>query len=90
MTPLTADVHPAGRIDGSGKTLVIDHTTDNALMSFRFKNARVKMLAAEEDFEAAGHKFRAGAFIIPDANLNALRPSNISACLADKKQSALD
>ena len=36
-------------------------------MTFRFKHADVKMQAAEEDFEAAGHKFRAGAFIIPGA-----------------------
>ena len=44
-------------------------------MSFRFKNARVKMLAAEDDFELKGHKFRAGTFIIPSANMNALRAS---------------
>ncbi len=36
-------------------------------MTFRFKNADVKMLAAEDDFELDGHKFRAGAFIIPNA-----------------------
>ena len=30
---------------------MIDHTTDNALMAFRFKNPDVKMLAAEDDFE---------------------------------------
>jgi hypothetical protein len=75
MTLISSDVHPAGRIEGDGKTLIVDHTTDNALMTFRFKNARVKMLAAEDDFEAAGHKFRAGAFIIPDANMSVLRPS---------------
>ena len=28
----------------------------------------VKMLAAEDDFELNGHKFRAGAFMIPDAD----------------------
>jgi len=75
MTLLAADAHPAGTIDGSGGTLIIDHTTDNSLMSFRFKNRDVKMLAAEDDFSAAGHNFRAGAFIIPNADLNALRPS---------------
>ena len=31
------------------------------------------MLAAEDDFELGGHKFRAGTFIIPNANVNALR-----------------
>jgi len=75
MTLLTADAHPAGRIEGSGTTLIIDHTTDNALMGFRFKHRDVKMLAAEDDFTAAGHNFRAGAFLIPNADLNALRPA---------------
>ena len=75
MTPVGSDVRAPGRIEGTGDTLVIDHTTDNALMSFRFKNARMKMLAAEDDFEFRGHKFRAGAFIIPNANMNALRAS---------------
>ena len=44
-------------------------------MSFRFKNRSVKMLAAEDDFSSGGHNFRAGAFIIPNADLNVLRPS---------------
>ncbi len=70
MTMLSADAKPAGSIDGSGSTLVIDHTTDNALMAFRFKNAGVKMLAAEDDFTMNGHQFRAGAFIIPNADAN--------------------
>ena len=75
MTMISADVHPKGMIDGSGTTLIIDHNTDNALMGFRFKHIDTKMLAAEEDFSAAGHNFRAGAFIIPNADLNALRPA---------------
>ena len=44
--------------------IVVAHTTDNNLMKFRFAHAGVKMQAAEEDFEAAGRKFRAGAFIV--------------------------
>ena len=74
MTRIAGDVHPAGTIEGSGATLIIDHTTDNALMGFRFKHADLKMLAAEADFSADGHNFRAGAFLIPNADLNALRP----------------
>ena len=37
-------------------------------MAFRFRNKDVKMLAAEEDFDLNGHKLRAGAFIIPNAD----------------------
>jgi hypothetical protein len=54
--------------------LVVEHTTDNNLMKFRFANAAVKMQAAEEDFDLDGHKFRAGAFIIPNADRAALEP----------------
>ena len=75
MTLISSDVRPPARIDGNGEILIIEHTTDNALMSFRFKNARVKMLAAEDDFELQSHKFRAGTFIIPSANMTALRAS---------------
>jgi hypothetical protein len=68
MTLLTADARAAGGIEGSGKVLVVDHTTDNNLILFRYRHKDVRMLAAEDDFDAAGHHFRAGAFIIPDAN----------------------
>ena len=66
MTLLTADAKPTGGVSGNGGVVVIEHTTDNALMSFRYKNKDVKMLAAEDDFEVAGKKFRAGAFIVPE------------------------
>src|SRR3954452_20613938 len=41
MTMLTADVKAAGGIDGSGSTLVVEHTADNNLVSFRYKNPSV-------------------------------------------------
>jgi hypothetical protein len=75
MARLLADARPAGGIDGAGSVLVIDHTTDNSLVTFRFKHASVRMLAAEADFEAGGRKFRAGSFIIPNADRAALEPS---------------
>ena len=42
------------------RCVIVDHTTDNTLVTFRFKHADVTMEAAEEEFEAAGRKFRAG------------------------------
>src|SRR5262249_10174338 len=54
MTLLTADAKAPGGVEGSGSVLVVDHTGDNTIVSFRFKNKDVKMLAAEDDFEAAG------------------------------------
>ena len=72
-----------GRRPGEGRraasrapaaTLVVEHTADNNLVTFRFKNAGVKMLAAEEDFELNGRKFRAGAIIVPNADRATLEP----------------
>jgi hypothetical protein len=74
MTLLTMDAKAPGGVEGSGPVLVVEHTTDNNLMKFRFKNADVKMQAAEEDFEIGAHKFRAGAFIIPNADRGKLEP----------------
>ncbi len=75
MTLLVADARAAGGIEGSGSVLVVDHTSDNNLMAFRYKLADVRMKASEQDFDLAGRKFRAGAFIIPNADRNRLEPS---------------
>jgi hypothetical protein len=75
MTPMTGDAAVPGTITGTGDTLIIDHTTDNTLVTFRFTHASVPMFAAEEDFDLAGHKFTAGAFIVPKADRTALEPS---------------
>jgi Zinc carboxypeptidase len=74
MTLVTADAKAPGGIEGTGSVLVVDHTADNNIVTFRFKNKDVKMLAAEDDFELAGHKFRAGALIVPDADRAKLEP----------------
>ena len=74
MKKVTADVTAPGGIAGTGPVVVIDNTSDNALVSFRFKFANVKMQAAEDEFDAAGHHFVPGAFVIADANRAALDP----------------
>ncbi len=75
MTLLAADVRIPGAITGSGKVVIVDHNGDTTLAPFRFANKDVKMLAAEEPFEAGGQKFVAGAFIIPDADRAKLEAS---------------
>ena len=47
-------------------TIVIDHTTDNTLVTFRFANEDVKMSAAEQAFDLGGHHFAPGAFVIAE------------------------
>ncbi|MCC7181936.1 MAG: hypothetical protein IT177_26395, partial [Acidobacteria bacterium] len=75
MSMLTADAVAPGGVEGSGNTLIVDHTTDNNLMKFRFTHASVKMQAAEEDFEAGGRKFRAGAFLVSGSDRAAIEPT---------------
>jgi hypothetical protein len=74
MTMLTADAKAPGGVEGSGSTLVVEHTADNNLVRFRYQNRDLRMLAAEDDFELNGRKFRAGAFIVPDADRVKLDP----------------
>jgi hypothetical protein len=75
MTLLAADAKAPGAIEGTGPVIVVEHTTDNNLMAFRFRNADVKMLAAEEDFDLDGRTLRAGAFIIPNGDRAKLEAS---------------
>jgi len=57
-------VEASGAIDGQGKTFLIQHNTDNALATLRFRLASTPMEAAEEPFEADGVKYKAGTFIV--------------------------
>ncbi len=75
MSRVTAEVVAEGGVNGRGPYLVVDHTTDNNLMAFRFRHSDVAMQAAEEDFEMDGHAFRAGAFIIANADRGVLEPT---------------
>ncbi len=74
MTPVTADVRAPGGITGSGTTVIVAHTSDNNMVTLRFRFADVRMSAAEDAFEAGGQRFLAGSFIIPNANRGRLEP----------------
>lgn len=74
MTRLTTAARATGGISGTGRVVVVDHTTDNALVTMRFRLKEVQMLAAEADFTVAGRTFRAGSFIIPDADATLIGP----------------
>ncbi|MFZ9898547.1 MAG: M14 family zinc carboxypeptidase [Gemmatimonadaceae bacterium] len=74
MTRLTTPARAAGGITGSGPVIVVDHTADNALVTMRYRLKDVPMAAAEADFEAGGRRFRAGSFIIANANPTVVGP----------------
>ncbi len=74
-TLLTADAKAPGGIEGTGPVIIVDHTTDNNLVTFRFRHADVRMQAAQEEFETGGRKFRAGAFVIDGADRAKVEPT---------------
>src|SRR6266699_3817460 len=61
-------IDPPGGIEGQGKTLLIQHNTDNTLVTLRFRLPSVSMEAAEDSFAADGIRFKAGSFIIRNAD----------------------
>ena len=75
MALLTKDAVAPGGIEGTGPVVIVDHTTDNSLVTLRFKHAGIRMQAAEAEFEAGGRKFRPGAFIITNADRAVLDPT---------------
>ncbi|HYT75403.1 MAG TPA: M14 family zinc carboxypeptidase [Vicinamibacterales bacterium] len=75
MTLAAADFTVPGTITGTGPVLVVDHTTDNTLVTFRFQHAAVKMAAAEQAFDLDGHHFAPGAFVMANADRAAIEPS---------------
>jgi hypothetical protein len=64
MELIRGDVRSPGGITSSGSVYLINHNADNALVTLRYRLKDVEMDAAEEPFEAAGHKFNRGSFII--------------------------
>jgi hypothetical protein len=75
MTLVTKDLRVPGVISGTGATLIVEHTTDNPLVTFRFRHADVKMQAAEEAFEAGGRRFGAGTIIVSGGDREKLAAS---------------
>ncbi len=65
MTLITSDVKIRGKVEGSATVVyIINHNTDNTLMSLRYKLQDVKMQAAEDSFKIGEKQFNAGSFII--------------------------
>jgi hypothetical protein len=52
----------------------VQNNSDNNLAAFRFRFAKTKMSAAEDDFSVDGHAFSAGSFIIPNAHRAQIEP----------------
>ena len=67
MEPVTGRVMAPAEVTGArgAEAFVIDYAGEANLATFRFAHADLQIMAAEEAFEADGHAFHAGSFIIP-------------------------
>ena len=64
MDRVSGEVHAAAAVTGAGSVFLINHNADNALVTLRYRLTDATFDAAEEPFEAAGHKFNRGSFIV--------------------------
>lgn len=67
MERVSGDVRAPGGVTGTGSVLLVNHNTDTALMTLRYRFKDVPFEVAEEPFEAGGRKFNRGSFIIRNA-----------------------
>jgi hypothetical protein len=58
------ELKPAGGVAGEGTVFAIENHAEPALATLRFRLPEATMDAAEDGFEAGGHKFPRGSFLI--------------------------
>jgi Zinc carboxypeptidase len=68
MERVTGMVRSKGEVAGSGTIYLLNHTTDTALMTLRYRLKDSSFEAAEEPFEAGGQKFSRGSFIVKNVS----------------------
>ena len=64
VTLLHAPVEAPGGVEGTGEVFLINHNADSALITLRYRFPAASFDTAEEPFEAGGHKFNRGSFIV--------------------------
>ena len=64
MEAVAGEIRAPGGVVGSGTFFAIDHNADNALATLRYRLKDADFQIAEQPFDAAGHKFGRGSFIV--------------------------
>jgi hypothetical protein len=65
LTPVTADVHPTGRVSGSGPVYILKDTGQEALLAARYRLGRFRLEIAERPFRAGDAEYPPGSWILP-------------------------
>jgi len=68
MEAVSGEVRSAGSVEGAGAIFAVNHNADTALMTFCYRLRNAAIEAAEEPFEAAGHKFNRGSFLLKNVS----------------------
>ncbi len=63
VTLMETHIVTYGGVEGRGKWLILDNTTDDAVAVFRYKLASTKMEVAESRFESGDNTFHSGSLI---------------------------
>jgi len=66
-------VQAPGGLEGTGDIFLINHNADNSLITLRYRFRDASFEAAEEPFEADGHKFNRGSFIARNVSAEDLK-----------------
>jgi len=64
MESVSGEIRAPGGVTGTGAVFAIDHNADNELATLRYRFKDADFQIAEQPFEAAGHKFGRGSFIV--------------------------
>jgi Zinc carboxypeptidase len=70
---LVPEIKAPGGVNGGGSVFVINANADTALATLRYKMKDASIKAAEEPFEASGHKFSRGSFILTNTSTSDLQ-----------------
>ncbi|MFQ5740065.1 MAG: M14 family zinc carboxypeptidase [Acidobacteriota bacterium] len=68
MERVMGEVRAAGRIHGSGSVYLINHNTDNSLMTLRYRLGEASFEVAEDPFQASGQDFNRGSFVVSNVD----------------------
>ncbi|HEX3748621.1 MAG TPA: M14 family zinc carboxypeptidase [Bryobacteraceae bacterium] len=66
MSTVDGQVTAPGGLEGTGSIYLINHNTDSALITLRYRYPSATFDAAEEPFEEGGRKYNRGSFVIRD------------------------
>jgi hypothetical protein len=68
MEQVAGEIRASGGLLGAGTLFAVNHNTDIALMTLRYRLRDALFDVAEEAFEAGGQKFNRGSFVIRDVS----------------------